>query len=159
MDAAKRKEIWEAYFEADFRSRYFLLLADRLRSRIQYVSLAIAILSCGPIANAFWQFGYGQVLAGLSGALAGLLGLYLATMGLPRALATAIRASATWSQAASRFRELWVRLESGEDVWHEYRRLDEELTRIDAVTIEDLSTDDTLIQKAWEGSRRSLAPA
>ncbi len=117
----------------------------------------MALLSCGPIANALWELGAGELYAGLGGAVAGILGIYLVTVGLPRSLATAIRAAGAWGQASSKLRDLWVRVNDGEDVWQEYRHLDAELLRIDEVTAEDLSTDESLVQKAWQGAERALA--
>lgn len=150
---------WDAYFGADFRYRYFLALKDRFASRIKFLGMLIAILSCGPLINVFWQLGFGDVLSGVTGASAGLLGVYLGVSDLPRTLATAIRAATEWGDATRKLRNLWTRYERGEDVWAEYLELDDELTKVDAAAIEDLQRDHKLENAAWEEARAAHAAA
>lgn len=157
MDEAKRQILWDAYFMADVRQRYFLTLKDRLAARIRWLSVAIALLSFGPTVNFFWQWGYSDLLAGL-GLFAAAIGIYLGTSGLLRSVAVAIQAATTWGYTANRYATLWARCQSGEDVWDEFQAVDRELAPIDAITTEHLTNDSKLIDQAWKASTSVLAP-
>ena len=157
MNQIQRVALWDARFEAAFRYRYFLALKDRFARRITVLGVAVAILSCGPLASFFWQVGIGNLLSGTTGAIAGLLGVYLGASGVTRTLATATRAATEWGNAARMLELLWTRCESGENVWAEYLALDESLTKVDAAAIEDLRRDTRLEAAAWSQSETVLA--
>lgn len=156
MNTANRHELWNAYFEADFRYRYFLSLKDHLANWITRLGVAIALLSCGPLVDFWWQLGFGGVVSALTGTVAGLLGVYLGVSGITRKLATATRAATEWGSASRLLRQLWTRHECGEDVWSEFFQLEGRLSSIDAAAIEDLQRHRKLEDQAWKESSTAL---
>ncbi len=157
MNEAKVKAVWESYFEADFRHRYFLMLKHRYQRRLKFIGYLVAFLSCGPLVNIFWESGFGDVGAGITGAAAGLLGVYLGASGLGRSLSTAIQAANAWGNASTSLRNAWVRASDGEDVWTEVQNIALGLEPIDSVTTQDLEQDQELVDKAWKESEMALA--
>lgn len=149
MNEIKREGLWTKRFNAEGRARYYHAMKDRLQTTVRNLSIIVAVLSCGPLANFIWAFGVGDLFSGLTGLAAGGVGIYLAISGLPTQLATATRAAAAWSSHSNRLNDLWIRSESGEDVWDELTRLDREMEYIDAAVIEQLSIDDELLDDAW----------
>jgi hypothetical protein len=159
MDDAKRKALWEAHFEADFRHRYFLALKSRMARRLVWLSGGIAFLSCGPLVALLWQVGASQWLS-LSGVIAGAIGVYVGTSGLPRSLAVATQAATAWGHASSSLALLWTRCESREDVWAEFLRLEHDLKWIDALATEHLDTNNKpLIDASWAQSKAAFPRA
>lgn len=155
MDEIQRTELWEQYFEANYRARYFLKLGDRLKSRAMMVSLAIGALSCVPLLNLLTAAGH-NALTIAAGAAAGLLGVYLAVGGLAAKMSAAISAARDWNAAAVKLRALWTRYEHGADIASDYEAVTSGLVTIDNYVIEKLDSDRTLIDRAWQETERAL---
>lgn len=155
MEHAKRTALWEAFFDAQWRYRYFVLAADKLKVQIRSASVAIALLSCGPLVSLIGTVDpwVGAVL----GASAAGIGVWLSSAGLIDQLATAKRAAAAWNRAAIRLRALWSRSEAGEDVWAEHLLIDQDLAAIDDAVIETLVTNDEDVRRAIREAETSLA--
>lgn len=153
MDESKREAVWEAYFEADFRHRYFLSVKARLQRQMKWLSVAIGVLSCGPLANFLFAFGYGDLVSGGTGLAAGAVGVYVAASGIARTIAVATQAATTWGQVRTKRELLWRRASAGEDVWTQHEVSQHETEWIDAVVTEHLETDDGRLSKAWESAK------
>ena len=158
MDAIQRTELWDQYFEASFRARYFLELADRLKSRTMMIALAIGVLSCVPLLNLLTATGQ-NALTIAAGAAAGVLGVYLAVGGIAAKMSAAISAARDWNAAAVKLRALWTRYEHGADIASDYEAVTSGLVTIDNYVIEKLDSDRKLIERAWQATEKALATA
>jgi hypothetical protein len=154
-----KKTIWEGYVDADFRAVYFSEYTDRLRRRVRWISIAIGVLSCGPLAAALSQSGMMWMFAWL-GVAAAVLGVYLTADGLPRKLATSTAAAQAWNAVARERGEMWRRLRAGESVdINQFWMQDRDLSRVDDAVLQDLPEDELLSRRAQEKSERSLGIA
>ncbi len=154
-----RKTIWDGYVEADFRAVYFSEYTDRLRRRVRWLSIAIGVLSCGPLAAALAESGFMWMFSWL-GVGAAVLGIYLAAGGLPRKLATSTAAAQAWNAAARERGEMWQRLNAGMDVnVDQFWIQDRDLNRVDDAVLQELQEDEQLALRAQQKSERSLGIA
>ena len=157
MDEVKVNAVWEAYFEADFRHRYFLALKNRFQRRIRFTSLAIALLSGGALANFAWESGFGPAFSMAGAVVAGILGIVLAQSNWATSLSTAVQAANEWGNAANKLHSLWVRAASGEDVYQQVVEIGDSMEFIDTVTRKDLEQDNDLINQAFSETEQALA--
>ena len=159
MTESKRRLVWNGYFEAGVRSRYFIALKDQLQRQLTAYTLAIALLSSGPLANFLFQFKGGDLLSGLTGLLAGGIGIYVASGDRISNLALAKQAAIAWTRHSARLSDLWARCEDGEDVYDEFVRLDRGIEYVDALVIDKLSGNGELIAEAYRQTTASLCPS
>lgn len=157
MDNAKRNELWESYFNAEYRHRLFAAKKDELAKRARLISFGVAVGSCGPLVGVAADAGLWSLVT-LLGIVAAILGIYLTSSQLLASLSAAKHATIAWGQAASQLSKLWARCESGEDVWEEYVALDHGLNWIDAITIDRLEADRDLEWQAYADAELALAP-
>lgn len=157
MNEAKRVELWDARFSADFRHRYFVSLKGQLATKLRYCSLAIALLSCGPVVG--FLSGNAYQLLSLTGILAGVIGIYVSVSGLAKALAVASQGATLWGHQSGCLAKLWARAQSGEDVWREFEIADASMQWVDAVSTDSLNVDRTLVDNAWKETNAVLATA
>lgn len=151
----KRTAIWEAYTDADTKHRYFLLLKDKYKKRIFYISLAIGLCASGSLIQLSLETKIPYLLNGVS-LLASALGIYLSSSDITKKLATATTAAQTWSRAHNEYKRIWELTESGKDVWRQHVQLDKSLELIDVEVINNLETHDALIDKAEQDMRNAL---
>ncbi len=159
MKEINRDTLWKLYFNSEYCARYYLRLSDSYKRRIFWISLSIAVFSCGPLVNTLWELDLSQYGV-ISGAVAALLGLYLSVSSLPKRLSVAIHAAKVWNKAARDYAEFWGRYEVGEaidaeSIWS----LDSDLTEIDNEVLEHLNTHERYLRLADKEARDYLVPA
>lgn len=151
-----RNFLWSEYFDSEVRSRYYSKLSDRYKKKIRILSCAIAILSCGPLANAMWSVGVGDIFASISGVAAGVLGIYVATSSLMRSISAAETAAKHWNEYNNFLKLLWSEFETGKDVSKKFNQFQEEALRTDNYVLSDLIENSRLLSIANDEAERAL---